>query len=178
MSRRSLQVLLVAGALVLAGGLVAFLLREDGQALGVNQASGPLPELAGETLDGGTFGPDDYRGKVTVVNFWAAWCAPCRVEQPVLQSMSEEWADRGVAFVGVDYRDDPAAARAHLDEFGVTYPSIEDRDGNLAGAEFGLAGVPATVVADATGQMRFLFLGAVEEDELTDALEELTSEQA
>jgi cytochrome c biogenesis protein CcmG/thiol:disulfide interchange protein DsbE len=175
MSRRSFLVLLVVGALVLVAGLSAYLLRSDGQEIGVNEASGPMPEVAGETLDGGRFGPSDYDGKVVVVNFWAAWCAPCRVEQPILQSMHEEWSDEGVVFVGVDYRDDPAAARAHLREFGTTYPSIEDADGNLAGARFGLAGVPATVVADQTGEMRYLFLGAVEEDELRAALEELTA---
>ena len=173
MSRRSV-VLLVAAVLLLGGGAAAFLLRSDGERIGRNEASGPLPDLSGQTLTGGEVSSSDYRGKVVVVNFWAAWCAPCRVEQPILERMSKEWADRGVVFLGVDYRDDPAAARAHLREFGVTYPSISDPDGRLAGAEFGLAGVPATIVADPKGEMRYLFLGAVDEDELGDALDGLT----
>jgi cytochrome c biogenesis protein CcmG, thiol:disulfide interchange protein DsbE len=162
---------------VVGGSLV--LPRSSGTPeLGRSDISGPMPAIAGATLDGGSITPADYQGQVVVVNFWAAWCAPCRVEQPFLQRLHESYDERGVAFLGVDLRDDPAAARAHIDEFEVTYPSVEDPAGTLTGTDFGLLGIPATVVADRSGEMRYLFLGGVNEEELRDAIDDLTAQRS
>ncbi|MBI4259020.1 MAG: TlpA family protein disulfide reductase [Actinobacteria bacterium] len=163
----------VLAAAVLGLGAWAALGSERPPALGQGELSGPMPALAGETLDGGRIGPADYRGEIVVLNFWAAWCAPCRIEQPFLQRLHEEYADDGVVFLGIDYRDDAAAARAHIREFGVTYPSIEDPDGSITGARFGIPGVPATIVVDRTGEMRLRWLGAVNEEGLEGAIQEL-----
>jgi thiol-disulfide isomerase/thioredoxin len=171
------NVLWALAGLAAAIGVIAVLTSASrGPNLEGGTYSGPLPRLSGPTLTGGTVSPADYRGKVVVVNFWAAWCGPCRVEQPILQDAWEERRDDGVFFLGIDYNDDPAAARAHVREFGVTYPSLEDPDKRITGVEFGVAGIPATIVADRRGQMRYLFVGAVSEAELTAALDELTAE--
>jgi len=89
--------------------------------------------------------------------------------------MWREFRDRDVYFLGVNYRDDPAAARAYLKEFGVTYPSIQDRAGALA-YDFGFVGLPDTYVADRTGRMRYWAFGAVDESELRSLIEELLGE--
>lgn len=170
--RKAALITIAVVAVVALGSLL--LPRGSGPpALGVTEVSGPMPEIAGATLHGGTVSADDYRGQVVVVNFWAAWCAPCRVEQPFLQRLHEEYGGRGVYFLGVDFRDDPAAARAHVEEFGVTYPSVQDPAGKITGTDFGLPGVPATIVVDRSGEMRYSFLGEVEEDELEDVLRRL-----
>ena len=136
------------------------------------ELSGPMPSLSGPAVAGGTVGPDRYRGKVVVVNFWASWCGPCRREQPGLERLWREYGDRGVAFVGVNFRDDPAAAREYLREFGVTYPSVVDADGKIA-HEFGIPYLPATVLVDASGQMRYRLLGAQPESNLRRYIEDL-----
>jgi thiol-disulfide isomerase/thioredoxin len=136
------------------------------------EVSGTMPAVEGQTLRGDAVSRDDYRGDVVVVNFWASWCGPCRQEQPGLQRLHEEYGGGGVTFVGIDFKDDPAAARTYLDEFGVTYPSVADGDGRLA-HEFGVPYLPATILVDAAGQMRYLMLGAQPEDTLREHIERL-----
>jgi cytochrome c biogenesis protein CcmG/thiol:disulfide interchange protein DsbE len=106
-----------------------------------------------------------------VVNFWASWCGPCRREQPGLQRLWQEYRDRGVQFVGVNFKDDPAAARAYVEEFGVTYPSVTDPSAVLA-HRFGVPYIPTTILAE-HGEMDYRLLGAQTETTLRRYLEEL-----
>jgi cytochrome c biogenesis protein CcmG/thiol:disulfide interchange protein DsbE len=89
------------------------------------------------------------RGRPVVVNIWAAWCGPCREELPVFQEVSVDYGTR-VAFLGVDLRDERAAAERLLRRFPVSYPSLEDPDGRLF-QDLGLQGVPSTLFYDARG---------------------------
>jgi cytochrome c biogenesis protein CcmG, thiol:disulfide interchange protein DsbE len=89
------------------------------------------------------------RGHAVVVNIWAAWCGPCRTELPILQELAVDYGRR-VAFLGVDLRDERAAAERLLRKIPVSYPSIEDPDGRIF-QDYGLQGVPSTVFYDARG---------------------------
>jgi cytochrome c biogenesis protein CcmG, thiol:disulfide interchange protein DsbE len=121
---------------------------------------GPMPTISGSTLQGGTLEPADYRGKVVLVNFWAAWCAPCRREQPGLEALWRKLQPSGkVAFIGVDYKDSTSAADRHLNQYGVTYPSVSDPNGTLGGA-FNVPYLPATILVDADGQLHYRLVGA------------------
>jgi thiol-disulfide isomerase/thioredoxin len=130
-----------------------------------------MPELTGTTLGGGTVGTTDYAGRVVVVNFWATWCGPCRREQPALSKVHEEQGADGAVFLGVNFRDDPAAARAYLAELDVPYESLEDPSGSLA-YRFGVPYLPATIVVDPQGELRFKVAGAVDEGTLQDLIAE------
>jgi len=162
-------------SLILGLALLAACTSASGQEPGLREMSKPLPALAGETLEGGSVSPADYRGAVMVVNFWATWCGPCRREQPGLERAWREFRDRGVYFLGVNYRDDPAAARAYVKQFGVTYPTIQDQAGALA-FDFGFVGLPDTYVVDRSGQIRYWGFGAVDERELRAVVTKLLSE--
>ncbi len=127
---------------------------------------GAAVALAGTTLTGEHLDVAHLRGKVVVVNVWGSWCAPCRTEAPVLAALSRSYADRGVAFVGVNVKDNRAAALAFERSYGIAYPSIEDPDGRavLALSQYVPASaVPVTLVLDTEGRVAARVLGAVRE---------------
>jgi thiol-disulfide isomerase/thioredoxin len=97
------------------------------------------------------------RGHPVVVNVWAAWCVPCRVELPVLQRASLDYGKR-VAFLGVDLRDNRGAAAKLLRDIPLTYPSYEDPDGKVANS-LRLVGTPSTIYYDARGRQTYIHQG-------------------
>ncbi len=99
-------------------------------------------------------------GEVKLVNFWASWCAPCRVEHPNLSRLSEE---EGVPIYGVNYKDAPDNALGFLAELGDPYAATgADPDGRMA-INWGLYGVPETYVVDGDGTILLRFAGPVTE---------------
>lgn len=144
----------VAVAVVLVLGVV-FISR-----FGVDHsiAASPLvgkqsPDPAMPALDGdGTVQISDYAGDIRVVNFWASWCLSCRQEHAGLLAASDEYADFGVTFIGIDVQDATGAGRAYLDErgWGDNYVHAEDPDSRAAFA-FGMLGVPETFFIDRDG---------------------------
>jgi len=133
----------------------------------------PAPDFELASLDGGTpIALSSFRGHVVVLNFWASWCAPCRLEAPGLRRVSEGYRDRGVRFLGVDYRDDDAAGRAFVGEFRLRYPSVTDPSGSLA-YDYELIGFPTTFIIDPAGTIRYRFVGYLEEEVLEDALNDV-----
>ncbi len=139
----------------------------------VTRISGPMPAVTGRALEGGTVSSSSYAGRPLVVNFWATWCGPCRREQPVLSAAERSAGSDGPVFIGVNYRDDPAAARAYVREFRVAYPSLEDPSGTLA-YRFDVPYLPATIFIDADGQMRFRAVGALDRARLNLLISEIS----
>jgi cytochrome c biogenesis protein CcmG/thiol:disulfide interchange protein DsbE len=94
---------------------------------------------------------------VKLVNFWASWCAPCRVEHPKL----EELAAEGLPIYGVNYKDEPDKALAFLAELGDPYAGIGADAGGRMGLDWGLYGVPETFVIDGDGTVVLRFAGPI-----------------
>ncbi len=103
-----------------------------------------------------TLSPADLRGQVWLLNVWASWCASCRQEHEILLDL----ARRGVAPVyGLDYKDQPEAARAWLARLGNPYTAvIVDAEGRT-GIDYGVYGVPETYVIDKQGVIRHKHTG-------------------
>ena len=115
----------------------------------------PIPETVLPMLTGDTAGPGNLDlktagvGRPMLVNVFASWCAPCRIEHPKLLDLKA----RGIAVVGVAYKDEPVATRAFLDELGDPYSMVlVDREGR-AGLDLGISGVPETFAIDAMGRI-------------------------
>lgn len=133
--------------------------REDPDALPSAREGQPAPpvvltELPGKVL----FDDASLRdGQVKLVNYWASWCAPCRVEHPNLEKLSAQ----GIPIYGVNYKDDPAKALAFVADLGDPYVAIgADASGRMA-LDWGVYGVPETYVIDGDGTIVLRWAGPV-----------------
>jgi len=114
------------------------------------------PRFALAGLNGEGIARDALKGGPVLINFFASWCVPCRIEHPLLMRLSEH---DHVPLYGIDYKDRPEDARRLLTQFGDPYRAIGlDRDGRV-GLDFGVYGVPETYVLDGSGNIRKRFVG-------------------
>ena len=127
-----------------------------------------MPALSGTTLQGKSLSVS-YTGHVTVVNVWGSWCTPCREEAPDFAEAYQKYASKGVEFVGINSRDDNAAALSYDSEFGIKYSSLQDPNETLVLALKQIipaTSVPSTVIVDSSGKVAVRALGGITEPEL------------
>ena len=138
--------------------------------------SGPAPDFTLNLFDGGSARLSELRGKVVVVNIWASWCVPCRDEAPFLERAWRAYRERGVVLLGVDYIDTEPAARAFIQEFGITYPNGPDL-GSAIYRAYRARGVPETYFVDRAGRIARTQIGPLNEPLLVSILDELLASQ-
>lgn len=163
--------LMLAPPLLFAGLAAVFLWgmnRDNPNALPSAREGHPVPALQLVQLgDEAPFGVEVLQEPgVKLLNFWASWCAPCRVEHPTLEAMAAE----GIAIYGINYKDNPARALAFLESLGDPYKRIAaDRSGREA-LDWGVYGVPETYVIDSNGIIVLRYAGPVTERVLEDII--------
>jgi cytochrome c biogenesis protein CcmG/thiol:disulfide interchange protein DsbE len=118
----------------------------------------PAPTLGLAALEGspGFTDADLHSGHVTVVNFFASWCAPCRLEADTLAALAKK---PGFALVGVAYKDKPDDTRGFLAELGNPFSAIVSDTGGLRAIDWGVTAAPETFVIDGKGIIRFKYVG-------------------
>jgi len=133
----------------------------------------PAPAVSGPTLDGKNFTAES--GKVLVLNVWASWCSPCRAEAPALEELSTSHPE--VQFLGVLTRDSLVAARAFVNRFGITYPSLTD-DAILLKFHGQLTpnAIPTTLIIDSKGKIAARISGEITYSALEDLIKRVKSE--
>jgi cytochrome c biogenesis protein CcmG/thiol:disulfide interchange protein DsbE len=133
--------------------------REDPDALPSVQIGREAPPVVLTELGGGAPFDDAVLREpgVKIVNYWASWCAPCRVEHPHLMALAAE----GIPIYGINYKDDPAKAMAFLDELGNPYVALGADSTGRTAIDWGVYGVPETYVIDGDGKVVFRLAGPV-----------------
>src|SRR3954470_14014973 len=137
-------------AVLIAAALVGLLVygvaqRADNRTLDEAVAKGERPVAPDRTLPmlgaGGQGSLASYRGKPVVLNFWASWCDPCRIEAPLLERAQQRLAAKGGTVLGGTYRDASPDSEKFVRRFDLSYPSIRDVDGQLA-KDYGTRALP------------------------------------
>lgn len=185
--RRRLPRLMAIIAILLLVALLAYGLarKATNGSVDASLASGtaPLaPSFDDPVLDGGSL-PDslkpaiepaladgqvslgELKGTPFVLNFWASWCIPCRVEAPVLREGWSRFGPKGVLFLGLDMQDLTSDAQKFIDEFDVTYPTIREPSNDTAQA-YGATGIPETYFVTAKGRIVGHVIGVVSPSQL------------
>ncbi|AZZ52781.1 TlpA family protein disulfide reductase [Rathayibacter festucae] len=183
---RALGVLVLVGALALSGctrdklaedyrqGTNNGFISGDGTITEVPvDQRGEAIEFTGTDEDGATIDSADLAGRVVVVNFWYASCAPCRAEAADLEQVNSEFAGQDVSFVGVNVRDQAPTAASFAADYGISYPSIVDTDSSVQLAFTGDVppnAVPTTIVLDKEGRVASRILGQLQEASILSTL--------
>jgi thiol-disulfide isomerase/thioredoxin len=140
----------------------------------------PAGRATGTLLGGGGWTLRSLNGQVVVLNYWATWCAPCRIETPNLQRVYTAWKPKGVTFVGIDVKEaDRSPVQAFVKDNAVTYPIVFD-EGAKTALQIGhlpLQGLPNTVVIDKQGRVAAVYVGNVLPADLEPVLASLTAER-
>jgi cytochrome c biogenesis protein CcmG, thiol:disulfide interchange protein DsbE len=155
---------LLAGVAATVAVIVALLmtgLGRDPSVIASPLVGRAAPNFTLPQLDGPPVTLSKLRGQVVVINFWASWCAECRVEQAALDQTWHQFRDSGVVVIGVDFEDSSGAARSYVHAQGVTYPVVEDA-GSQAALAYGLRGVPETFVVNQSGRVVNRVFGPVD----------------
>jgi cytochrome c biogenesis protein CcmG/thiol:disulfide interchange protein DsbE len=111
----------------------------------------------------------ELRGTPVVLNFWASWCDPCRVEAPVLERGWREASHEGVLFLGLDMQDVRADAREFLREFSISYPNVHEA-GKEISRRYGMTGLPETFFISARGRIVGHVIGALTGSQLREGV--------
>ena len=164
MTRRRLIYLLPAALFVLLAAGFYVGLGIDTNVLPSPLIDQPAPQFTLPPLADGQkgFGTADLQGHVSLVNTFASWCAPCRVEHPVLNALART---KRVAIYGINYKDKKDAALAWIGELGNPYTRIGADDGRV-GIDWGVYGVPETFIVDPSGHIRYKHVGPLTEADI------------
>ena len=139
---------------------------------GITMVNRPAPDFTLTTFEGNKISLGDLKGKPVVINFWASWCPPCRIEAPLLERTWRTFKNHGVVFIGVDIQDELEDALAYLREFNVIYPNGPDPTGEIS-IDYGVSGLPVTFFVSKQGEITRRWVGAIEKRVLIDSIEEI-----
>ncbi len=132
------------------------------------------PDFSAPTLDGGRIALSDLRGEVVLLNFWATWCGPCRVEMPDFQQQHEALRDQGFSVLAVNNREHADQVVAFRDELGLTFPIALDPTGAVQD-QYALFSYPSSYLIDRDGTVLARHFGVLTGDALAALLDEALS---
>ena len=168
--RPSLWLFAFAALLVVGAGLLGWRLAgvANGEPVAAVGAAARPPGVRLAALDGGTVGFEDFEGQVVVVDFWASWCGPCKLQAKILAPLHQELADQ-VQFLAINLGEDRATVDRYVARNAFPYPVLMDPEERL-GVDLDIYALPTVMVLDQTGRIAFLRAGISDRPTLNQAL--------
>jgi cytochrome c biogenesis protein CcmG, thiol:disulfide interchange protein DsbE len=168
------------GAIVVSGALVLVLkagFGTDPRAVPFLLSGKPAPAFTLRALDSGKpVSLEQFRGRPVVINFWASWCGPCRMEHPVLEWGARQFGAQA-QFLGIVFEDTEENAQGFLQDMGASFPQLFDPRSRIS-VDYGVSGVPETYFITADGVILGKHVGPITPQALADRIKELTARSA
>jgi thiol-disulfide isomerase/thioredoxin len=101
-------------------------------------------------LEGNDVSLENYRGKIILINFWATWCLPCRVEMPSMEKLYQEYKNKGFSILAIDMQEDADSVKAFKEQYKLNFPILLDSEGSV-GEFYGVISIPTTYLVDRDG---------------------------
>jgi peroxiredoxin len=167
----AIAILLVAGAIVLFAWAWS---NERGEsASGENVSVGrEAPDFVLPDLDGNEVALSDHRGDVVLINFWATWCPPCRVEMPDMEAVYREHKGDGFEILGVDQREPKELVEEFVTERGFSWIFLLDEDFDVS-REYSATSIPRSILVDRDGSVAHIWSGSLTRSQLETQLANL-----
>jgi peroxiredoxin len=164
--------------LLLAAGCQSRLEMVKAQSVKPEKERKPAPEFALKDADGKTVKLSDYKGKVVLLNFWATWCGPCKMEIPWFIDFEKEYKDKGFAVLGVAMDDDGwDAVKPYLEEKKVNYRMVLGND-QVAEQYGGVDSLPTSILIDRDGRIATMHIGLVSKSDYRNDIIQLLEQPA
>lgn len=142
------------------------------QAQSYAREGSPAPNFDLQTIDGKDVRLSDFTGKPVLINTWATWCPPCRLEMPGIQAAYEQYQGQGLVVLGIDLtvQDNLSQVPEFIREFKLTFPILLDVTGDVSARLYGLRGLPTSFFIDRSGTLRLIQIGGMTSEQLNENL--------
>jgi cytochrome c biogenesis protein CcmG, thiol:disulfide interchange protein DsbE len=132
------------------------------------------PNFTLTTLEGNEVTLTDFRGRAVLINFWASWCVPCRLEMPALQQAYTALKDKGLVILGINrtYVDELPDVTAFVDEFKLTFPILLDIN-DAVNTDYQVLGLPTSIFINREGVVAHMQIGAMTKSDLKKLIDDI-----
>lgn len=125
----------------------------------------PAPDFTLPTPEGESITLSDFRGRPVLINFWATWCPPCKIEMPDIEALYQKYKDRGFTVIAVDQQESPAAVQQYFQEMGLSFLPVIDSTGEIFNL-YRVVALPTSYFIDAEGIVRFQHRGMMTREQM------------
>lgn len=122
-----------------------------------------------QDLEGNTVSLEDFRGSPVILNFWATWCAPCRIEMPALQATQDNYEDDGLVILAINDQESPSDVAGFVEELDLRLTTLVDQKGIVSGL-YNVFNFPTTVFVDENGVVTAVHRGLLVESQIEEYL--------
>lgn len=128
-----------------------------------------------EMTTGESISLSQFQGQPVLLNFWATWCGPCRLEMPHIQEAYEKYRDQGFTVIAIDVKfdDGPEVVQAFIDELGLTFLVVKDETGEVEIDKYNVLGYPTSVFIDRNGIIKYVHRGPMTKEFIEEKLKEI-----